>query len=92
MVGEAIWSARHCCSNSESMRGQTGQVSGGAVELADLPVEAVGEEAVGQLKEEVASHRLLDAVQAHAVVEEAVEDGLADPAGVSGARLDTGDV
>ncbi len=65
---------------------------GGQVGLADLPVEAVGQEPGGQVEEEVASHRLLEAVQAQAVVEEAVADGVAHPVGVLGARFDPIDV
>jgi len=37
---------------------------GGAVELADLPIETVGEDAIRQFQEEVASHRLPHAVRA----------------------------
>ena len=60
----------------------------GQVGLTDLPVEAVGREAGGQVEEEVASHRLLEAVQAHAIVEESVDHGVADAVGVLGAGLD----
>jgi len=37
---------------------------GGTVERADLPVEAVGQEAIGQLQVEVSPHRFPDAVAA----------------------------
>ena len=60
----------------------------GHVGLVDLPVEAVVEEAVGQVEEEVPPHRLRQPVGAHAVVEESVEDGVADAVGVLGSWLD----
>ena len=65
---------------------------GGHVGLADLPVEAVVEEAVGQVEEEVALQRLLQAIHAHAVVEQAVDDGFADAVGVLGSRFDALDL
>lgn len=64
----------------------------GHVGLTALPVEAVVEEPIGQVEEEVASHRLLHAMEAHAVIEEAVDDGVADPVGVLGSRFDPFDV
>ncbi|WP_168219090.1 hypothetical protein [Limnoglobus roseus] len=64
----------------------------GHVGLADLPVEAVGEEAIGQVEEEVTAHRLLHAMEAHAVIEESVDDGVPDAVGVLGSWFDPFDV
>ncbi len=61
---------------------------GGQIGLADLPVEAVVEEAVGQVEEEVALQGVLQPVEAHAVVEQAVDDGVANAVGVLGPRFD----
>ena len=60
----------------------------GHVEPPDLPVEAVVDEAVGEVQEEVPAHRGDDPLDAHAVVEEAVEDGLADRVVVQRPGLD----
>jgi len=63
---------------------------GGHVGLADFPVEAIVEEAIGEIEVEVALHGLLEAMEAHAVVEESVDDGLANAVGVFGSRFDSG--
>src|SRR3954469_11781671 len=60
----------------------------GQVEPPGLPVEAVVDEPVGQVEVEVPAHRGDDPLGAHAVVEDAVEDGLADHVVVKGLRLD----
>src|SRR5262245_47099122 len=57
----------------------------GPVELAGLPVQAVVDETVGQLQEEVTGQDLTQPLDALLVVEEAVEDGVADLVGVLGA-------
>jgi hypothetical protein len=43
----------------------------GHVDLPDFPIEAVVEKAVGEIEEELALERLLQAIQAHAVFEQA---------------------
>ena len=58
------------------------------VGLADLPVEAVVEEAVGEIEQEVALEGLLQTIHAHAVFEQAVNDEIADAVGVLGAWFD----
>jgi hypothetical protein len=63
----------------------------GHVGLANLPVEAVGEEAIGQFEEEVALHGLLDAMEAHAIIEKAVDNSVANAVGVLGSWLDAFD-
>src|SRR4051812_29867410 len=50
----------------------------GHVEAPDLAMEAVVDEAVGEVEQEVAVHRDDHPLDAHTVVEDAVEDGLAD--------------
>jgi site-specific DNA recombinase len=60
----------------------------GQVQPSGLPVEAVGDEAVGQVEIEVPSHRGDHSLDAHAVVEDAVEDGLADGMVIGGLGLD----
>lgn len=64
----------------------------GHVDLANLPVEAVGEEAIGQIEVELPLHRLLQAMEAHAVIEEAIDDDFADAVGVAGSGFDAFDV
>jgi hypothetical protein len=58
------------------------------VDLADLPAQAVVDEALGQLQEEVSFHRGAGALDVEAVAEDAVEDGLADLAVVVGLGRD----
>jgi hypothetical protein len=65
---------------------------GGAVELSDLPIEAIVEEAIRQLEVEVTSQGLLDLLDAHAIIEDAVEDGLADLVVVMGLGRDALDL
>ena len=60
----------------------------GQVEPPGLPVEAVVDEAVGEVQEEVPPHRGDDPLDAHAVVEDAIEDGPADLVVVGGLGLD----
>lgn len=48
------------------------------VELGDLPTQAVVDEAFGQLQEEVAFHGGEGALDVESVVEDAVQDGLAN--------------
>ena len=60
--------------------------------LADFPIEAVVEEAVGEIEEELPVQRFLQAVQAHAVIEQAVDDRVADAVGVFGPRFDAFDL
>src|SRR4051794_24693103 len=50
----------------------------GHVEALDLAMEAVIDEAVGEVEQEIPLHRGDDPFDAHPVVEDAVEDGLAD--------------
>jgi len=59
------------------------------VQLATLPVEAVVEKALGEIQVEIAVQGLAQPFHAHAVVEQAVEDGLADAVGVLGAGFDS---
>ena len=49
------------------------------VELPDPLVEAVVDEAVGEVQEEVAVHRPEDLLDAHPIVEDAVEHGFSGP-------------
>ena len=72
--------------------GQGPPAVGGQVGLADLPVEAVGQEAIGQVEEEVPRQGLLETVQAQTVVQEAVDHGVADAVRVPGAGFDAVDV
>src|SRR5262249_25537547 len=58
------------------------------VDLADLPVEAVVEKAIGQFEMEIAPQGLAQSFHAHAVVEQPVDDRVADTVGVFGPRLD----
>src|SRR5262249_55001294 len=60
----------------------------GKVQPPGLPVEAVGDEAVGEVEGEVPAHRGDHPLDAHAVVEDAVEDGPADGVVVAGPGLD----
>ena len=62
----------------------------GEVEAADVPVEAVVDEAVGQLQQEIALEGLPGAFDVEAVVEDAVEYRLADPVVVVGFGQDIG--
>ncbi|MGA7497833.1 MAG: hypothetical protein WBX00_14000 [Isosphaeraceae bacterium] len=48
------------------------------IELPDLPVEAVVDEPVREIQQEVPPHRGDDPLDAHAVLEDAVEHGLTD--------------
>src|SRR5206468_496842 len=50
----------------------------GQVEAGQLPAQAVVDEAVGQLQQEVALQGGLGLLDVEAVVQQAVEDGLAD--------------
>src|SRR3954471_23011685 len=60
----------------------------GQVELPGLPVEAVVDEPVGEVQEEVPTHRGDDPLDAHAVLQDAVEDGPADRVVVAGLGFD----
>jgi len=64
----------------------------GPVALADLPVQAVIDKAVGQLQVEVAGQSAAQPLDTHAVVEHAVEDGFTDAVGVLGAGQDALDL
>jgi hypothetical protein len=55
---------------------------GGHVDLTDFPIEAVVEKTVGEVEEELALERLLQAVQAHAVFEQAIDDHVPNAVGV----------
>ena len=61
---------------------------GRQVGLADLPIEAVVEKALGEIEMEIALEGQPEPFHAHAVVEQAVEDRLADPVGILGPRFD----
>ena len=65
---------------------------GGQVELGDLPAQAVVDEAGRQVQEEVAPQRRLQALHAHAVLQQAVQDGFADGVGILGLGLDAFEV
>ena len=54
------------------------------VELPDSLVEAVVDEAVGEVQEEVSVHRPEDLLDAHPIVEDAVEHGFTDLVVVQG--------
>jgi hypothetical protein len=56
--------------------------------LPGLPVEAVVHQAVGQVEVEVALQGVADLPKALAILQEAVEDRLADPVVVVGLRVD----
>src|SRR4029077_509325 len=58
--------------------GQGPTAVGSAIELSRLPVEAVVEEAVGQVVVEVTPEGALDLPEAHAILKDAVEDSLTD--------------
>src|SRR3954447_20356508 len=60
----------------------------GHVEAPDLAMQAVVDEAVGEVEQEIPLHRGDDTFDAHAVVEDAVEDGLADLVVVQRAGFD----
>src|SRR5262249_19228296 len=64
----------------------------GQIDLADLPVEAVVQETIGQFEVESPLQRPAQRFHAHAVVEQAVDNGLAHPVAVFGPRLDTLDL
>ena len=64
---------------------------GGQVDLADLPIEAVVDKALGEIELEIAAHRFAQPLHTHAVVEQTVEDRLADPIAVFGTGLDAFD-
>src|ERR1700722_1349918 len=72
------------------------EVLQGRLSLLDLakpsqsPVEAVVEEATGQVEQEVAFHGRTGTLDVEAVVEEAVEDGLANEVVVFGFGADVG--
>ncbi len=57
------------------------------VELPDPLVEAVVDEAVGEVQEEVSVHRPEDLLDAHPIVEDAVEHGFTDLVVVQGAGV-----
>jgi hypothetical protein len=65
---------------------------GGQVGLADFPIEAVGEEPIGEIEMKVPVQGVLQAVNAHAIIEQTVEYGLTDTVGVLGAGFDAFDV
>jgi len=58
------------------------------LDLADFPVEAVVQKAIGEIEIEIALEGLAQPFHAHAVVEQAVDDRIADAVGVFRARLD----
>ena len=62
---------------------------GGPVGLADFPVEAIVEKALGEIAMEIALPGQAQPFDTHAVVEQAVEDRLAHAVGVFGAGLDS---
>ena len=75
--------------------GEVGQgpgAVGGAVDLADLPVQAVVEETIGKVEVEIAVEGGVDLFHVHVVEEEAVEDRLADLIGVAGTGFDAVDL
>ena len=61
---------------------------GGHVDLADLPSKAVVDKALGEIEMEIAAQRLAQPLHTHAVVEQTVEDRLADPIAVFRTGLD----
>lgn len=66
--------------------------AGGAIDLTNLPVEAVVEEAGGQVEVEVAQEGVVDLLDGHAIVEDTIEDGLAHLVVVVGLGLDALDL
>ncbi len=64
----------------------------GQVDLADLPIEAVVQEAVGEIELEVAFQSVLQTIDAHAVFEQAIDDEIAHAIGILGAWLDAVDL
>src|SRR5262245_11900328 len=60
----------------------------GPVALPDLPIQAVVDEAVGQFEVEVTGQAAAQGLDAHLVVQQSIEDGLADAVGVGGAGQD----
>ena len=57
--------------------------------MADFPIEAVVEKAIGKIEMEIAFQGLAHPFHAHAVVEQPVDDRFADAVGVFGTRLDS---
>lgn len=57
-------------------------------DLAHFPVQTVVEKAIGELEMEIALESLTQPFHAHAVVEQTVDDSLADPVGILRTRLD----
>ena len=53
---------------------------------------AVVEEAIGEVEEEVALQGLLQAMETHAVIKEAADDGVANAVGVFGSWFDAWDL
>lgn len=62
------------------------------IDLADLPIETVVEKAVGEIEKEFALEGLLQAMETHAVFEQAIDDEIANAVGVLGSRLDAVDL
>src|ERR1700689_902382 len=61
---------------------------GGHIDLAALPVEAVVQKALREIEMEIPLQRLAEPLHAHAVVEQTVDNGLADTVAVFRARFD----
>jgi hypothetical protein len=74
------------------MEGPRGYIGWPAVSDSGAPVGEGFGEALGQVQEEVALHSLPQTMEAHAVFEEAVDDGGADPVGILGSWSDPLDV
>src|SRR5271154_6341791 len=62
------------------------------MDLTDLPIEAVVEKACRQIQVKISCQRLLESFHAHTVVEQAVDDCLANAIGVFGPAFDPGDL
>src|SRR5215469_8012244 len=65
---------------------------GGHINLADFPVEAVVQKALGEIEVEIPLQRFAEPFHAHAVVEQTVDNRLADPVAVVRARFDAIDL
>jgi hypothetical protein len=61
----------------------------GHVDLPDFPIEAIVKEALGQFEMEIPSQGLVKTFHAHLVVEQAIEDRIANPISVLGPRFDS---
>jgi len=59
------------------------------VKLPDLSVQAVVDETIGEIQEKVSAHGTDDLLNTHPIIEDAVEDGLADLVVVQRLGVDT---